>query len=67
VLSAQHVSLQIKIGWRKVKARLFGQQNGFGPALLQRFREAGKWPSSKSLTPAKEECTNCDMTAAPCF
>jgi len=39
----------------KLKHACLAQQNGFGPALLQRFREAGKWPSSKSLTPAKEE------------
>jgi hypothetical protein len=39
---SQHVTLQIKIGWRKVKTYWFGPAKWFWPNSLAQFARAGK-------------------------
>jgi hypothetical protein len=40
--SAQHVTMQIKIGWRKVKTCWFGLVKWFWPSIFAHFAKAGK-------------------------
>jgi hypothetical protein len=36
------MTLQIKIGWKKVKRCWFGTAKWFGPCIFAQFAEAGK-------------------------
>jgi len=51
--SAQYVTLQIKIGGRKVKTCQFGSAKWFWPSIFVQFAEAGERHSKAQHLPEK--------------
>jgi len=47
------VTLQIKIGWRKVKTCRFGSAKWFWPDIFAQFAEAGKRHNKAEHLPAE--------------
>jgi hypothetical protein len=52
-MGAQYMTLQIKIGRRKVKTCQFGSAKWFWPSILAHFAEAGKRHSKVEHLPEK--------------
>jgi hypothetical protein len=65
--TAQYVTLQIEIGWRKAKICRFGSTKWYWPNVFHSLLRLVNGTVKPNTVPAREECNKYDRTAAPCF